>query len=73
MLPDEHDHNRLMVDEQGFVVADGVKLGKLATLPGGGKALEVCDKDPCRSAQRGTRLVQIPLTEFSDLENKKPE
>lgn len=61
---------KVIVDSLGFVTADGVKIGLLVQLSGGGTALQVCDKDRRRSAERGTRLVQVPIQDLAKLEGE---
>jgi len=53
------------VDERGFVIVDGVKLGRRVVKDGVVK-LEVCDKDRRRSAERGTRLVEVSVQELEE-------
>ena len=52
------------VDERGFVTVDGVKLGKRVVKDGIPK-LQVADKDRRRSAERGTRLVEVSVEAVS--------
>lgn len=58
----------LAVDNQGFVRADGVCLGRLTS---DRTSLTVVDKDRRRSAERGSRYVVVPLTELTKLTEKK--
>ena len=67
-MPDEPC--KVQVDEQGFVTADGVKLGLLVEVPGNGYALQICDKDKRRSSERGCREVQVDLQSLANLEKK---
>ena len=53
------------VDERGFVTVDGVKLGKRVVKDGIPK-LQVADKDRRRSAERGTRLVEVSVEELEE-------
>ena len=53
------------VDERGFVTVDGVKLGKRVVKDGIPK-LQVADKDRRRSAERGTRLVEVSVEELGE-------
>lgn len=56
------------VDNQGFVKADGVCLGRLTS---DGLGITVVDRDRQRSARRGTRYVVVPLTELSKVTPQK--
>lgn len=56
------------VDSNGFVRVEGVCLGKLTA---DGQAIQVIDKDRRRSLERGSRYVVVPLTELSNLADKK--
>jgi hypothetical protein len=53
------------VDERGFVIADGVKIGKRIVKDGVVK-IQLCDKDRRRSAERGTRLVEVTIEELGE-------
>ena len=53
------------VDERGFVTVDWVKLGKRVVKDGIPK-LQVADKDRRRSAERGTRLVEVSVEELEE-------
>lgn len=73
MLPDpEPEKCKPIVDARGFVFVDGVKLALLVQ-NSDGAALQICDKDRRRSAERGTRLVQVSLQELAKLEEKPIE
>jgi len=54
----------LNVDPHGFIWYDGVKL-PCRYLPERG-ALEFFDKDRRRGLERGSRVVEIPLSQFTD-------
>jgi len=54
------------VDGRGFVRVDGITIGK-RVVTGGKAKLQVCDKDRRRSAQRGTRFVEVTVEELGDV------
>lgn len=72
MFPSPHDPVKASVDEQGFVTADGVKIGKLVETSTG-YALQVCDKDRRSAAERGCREVQVDLQSLAQLEKKEDD
>ena len=53
--------DRLYLDSNGFLYADGVKIGRLFPERG---TIQFCDKSPCRSAVRGSRYVEVLITSF---------
>jgi hypothetical protein len=53
------------VDEKGFVLVDGVKIGRRVVRQGAIK-IEFCDKDRRRSQERGTRLVEVSVEELGE-------
>lgn len=61
------------VDERGFVRVDGITIGRRVVKDGKPK-LQVCDKDRRRSAERGTRLVEVTIEELGEaLGDDSPE
>jgi hypothetical protein len=56
------DGQRVQLDERGFVNLDGCRL-PVRFIPDR-RTLEFCDKNPFRSAERGTRLIEVDLLEF---------
>jgi hypothetical protein len=61
------------VRQDGSVRAGGVMLGKLVSLPGGGTALQVKDRDNRRCEQRGDTCILVDLKSLGELaENKSP-
>ena len=49
------------IDDDGFLYVDGVMVARWIPQM---RALEFCDKNKLRSAQRGSRLVRIRLRDF---------
>lgn len=64
---DRPDGDRVSVDKRDFVRVNGVKIGKRVKGADGKVRLQVCDKDRRRSAQRGTRLVEVIPRELADV------
>jgi hypothetical protein len=63
----------LTVDKQGYIYADGVKIGRVYHER---DTIQFCDKNPCRSSLRGSRFVEVPinnLIEFLSGRLIKPE
>lgn len=58
----------IQVDTENRVIVDGIMLGKRVVLNDGRTALEICDKSPRRSAERGTRLLLIDLSSLAHLD-----
>jgi hypothetical protein len=61
---------KLVLDKENFLIIDGVKIGRLIMCDGD-PVIEFCDKNPNRSADRGSRLVGVrikDLLRFSDSE-----
>lgn len=54
----------LTVDGQGFVFVDGVKVARCVKRKGELR-LQFCDKDRRRSAQRGTRYVEVAVRDLA--------
>jgi hypothetical protein len=54
------------VDERGFVRVDGITIGK-RVVKDGKPRLQVCDKDRRRSAERGTRFVEVTVEELGEV------
>ena len=52
--------NRVYVNEAGWLLADGVKLGKVT----GDGIIEIKDKNGPRSRERGTAFVEITVDEI---------
>lgn len=61
------DGHTVSVDKRDFVRVDGVKIGKRIKGADGKARLQVCDKDRRRSAERGTRLVEVVPRELADI------
>jgi len=61
------ERRAISVDEKDFVRVDGVKIGKRVKGPDGKLKLQVCDKDRRRSAQRGTRFVEITPDDLAEV------
>lgn len=61
------DGKRVSVDKRDFVRVNGVKIGKRVKGADGKVRLQVCDKDRRRSAERGTRLVEVVPRELADV------
>ena len=61
------DRRAISVDEKDFVRVDGITIGKRVTGPDGKPRLQVCDKDRRRSAQRGTRFVEISVDDLGEV------
>lgn len=58
----------VMVSKNGFVYADGVKIGKLVSERG---VVQFIDRDRRRSAQRGSDVVEVRLSDLANLPQKK--
>ena len=54
----------LMVDGQGFVFVDGVKVARVVRREGAELCLQFCDKDRRRAAARGTRYPEVGVGEL---------
>jgi len=57
------ERHGLMVDGQGFVFVDGVKVAR-AVRRGSGICLQFCDRDRRRAARRGTRYPEVGVGEL---------
>jgi len=57
------ERHGLMVDGQGFVFVDGVKVAR-AVRRGGRVCLQFCDRDRRRAARRGTRYPEVGVGEL---------
>lgn len=53
------------VDREGFVIVDGIKIGKVVQGPNG-PTLQFCDKNRFRAAKRGTRYVELSIQSLRD-------
>ena len=54
----------LMVDGQGFVFVDGVKVARVVRREGAELCLQFCDRDRRRAARRGTRYPEVGVGEL---------
>jgi hypothetical protein len=52
------------VDSRGFVSIDGVRLGRLIRST---QTIQVVDKDRRRSEARGSRFVEVKISDLSKL------
>lgn len=57
----------IIVDSQGFVFAEGVRVGRLSPNK---NALQILDKDRRRCEARGSRFVEVPIAELARLTEK---
>lgn len=55
---------KLMVDADGYVYCDGVKVGR-ARMVDGEVIMEVCDKNKHRSLRRGTRIIEYAVKDLA--------
>lgn len=53
----------VQVDGDGWVRIGGILIGRKIER-NGETLLQVCDKDKRRSAERGTRFLEVPLVDF---------
>lgn len=60
--------SKISVDRAGFLYVDGVKVAKY--LPEK-RCLQFFDKDRVRSTQRGSNVVEVPLSDIAALSDKK--
>lgn len=56
------------VGHDGFVYADGVKLGRF--IPES-KSIQFLDRDRRRCAEKGREVVEIKISDLANLQNKK--
>jgi hypothetical protein len=55
--------NLVRVDGEGWVRIDGILIGRKVER-NGQIMLQVCDKDHRRSSERGSRFLEVPLTDL---------
>lgn len=60
--------NSLSVGKDGFVYADGIKIGQ--HIPERG-TIAIMDKDHRRCIQKGREVVEIKIAEFGKLDGNK--
>lgn len=54
----------MSVDSNGWVICDGVKIGRRVQTEKGVK-IQIVDKNPHRSRERGTRFVEVDPQELA--------
>ena len=60
--------SKIRVDSNNYVYVDGVKIARYVPEK---HCLQFMDKDRIRSNQRGSNVVEVPLTEVAKIGEKK--
>ena len=60
--------SQFRVDSENYLYVDGVKVARFVPEK---ECLQFLDKDRIRSTQRGSNVVEIPISELAKLAEKK--